>query len=306
MLTVCLFPPDFIKYILMRPYITLMRPAHYVKNLLIFVPAVFAGAVFDHEIFIKCFFGFAAFCFVSSAVYIINDIFDAGSDRRHALKAARPIASGAIKVKNALFLAAVLLLFGVGASTFAAPGPMPMLILAAYLVLNILYSARLKNVPVLDLLILAAGFVLRVVYGGLISAAGVSDWLYLVIIMFAFFIGLGKRRAEIIGGAREARGVLKYYSESFLEKNMYACMTLTIVFYAMWCLDHTTVAAGKTVFNLIFTVPLVLVIFMRYLMRLESSAQGDPVEIVLKDKPLLLLILLYAGLIVSIFIPCAL
>ena len=102
-----------------------MRPAHYIKNLLIFVPAVFAGAIFNHEIFVRCFFGFAAFCFFSSAVYIINDIFDAESDRRHALKAARPVASGAVKVKNALFLAAVLLLLGAGANALAAQGPAP-------------------------------------------------------------------------------------------------------------------------------------------------------------------------------------
>jgi 4-hydroxybenzoate polyprenyltransferase len=283
-----------------------MRPTHYIKNLIIFVPAVFAGAVFNHEIFAKVFWGFTAFCFISSAVYIINDIFDADIDRRHEVKAKRPVANGAVKAKNALFLTVALLVFGVAASALAAPGPASLLILVSYLVLNILYSAYLKNVPVLDLVILASGFVLRVVYGGLIAGAAISDWLYLVIIMFSFFIGLGKRRAEILSGAQEARGVLKYYTKEFLGSNMYACMTLSVVFYAMWCLDHTTVAAKKAVLNLIFTVPLVLVIFMCYSMRLESAACGDPVDIVLKDKPLLLLILLYAGFILFIFFPRAL
>ncbi len=271
----------------------LMRIPHYLKNGLIFLPAVFAGEFFHLPVLHACLLGFISFSLLSSAVYIINDIRDIESDRMHDVKKNRPLASGAVSITQAVLLAGILFLFSiifhdiaVGVDIYSG------FLLFAYLGLNILYSWGFKNIPLVDVVLLVSGFLLRILYGGAITWLDVSSWMYLTVIAMSFYLSLGKRRNEIKKQGNNARKVLAYYTSSFLEKNMYMCLAVTIVFYSLWCVDQSTIAA-RLGGNLLWTVPLVMLICMKYSMNIEGDSFGDPVDIVIHDKALLSLIGFY-------------
>ncbi|MBO4212788.1 MAG: prenyltransferase, partial [Clostridia bacterium] len=156
-----------------------------------------------------------------------------------------------------------------------------------YLLINICYSAGLKNVPLLDVAILSAGFLMRVMFGAAVTGIIISNWLYLTIIAISFYFGLGKRRNELLKQkGDETRKVLQFYSANFLDKNMYVCLALGIVFYSLWCVDSVTV---EKLGNIIWTIPCILLIFMKYSLTIERDSDGDPVEVLLHDKILLIM-----------------
>ena len=166
--------------------------------------------------------------------------------------------------------------------------------LAVYLGMNVAYSLGLKNVPLVDIAILAAGFLIRILYGACLTQIVISNWLYLTVMAMALYFALGKRRNELKRLGGETRAVLKAYPVSFLDKNMSMCLTLANVFYALWSMDANTQQAYHSDF-VIFTVPIVLLITLRYSMNVEGDSDGDPVEVLLHDKTLLLLCLVYAA-----------
>lgn len=241
-----------------------------------------------------CLWGVAVFSLFSSSIYIFNDIRDAESDRKHPVKCKRPIASGEVKTSTAAamaagaFAAAVLCMI-FGGLTHAYEIMLP----CVYILLNVLYSVGLKNKPLADIVILVSGFLIRVIYGGLIVNVEVSGWLYLTVMSAAFFFALGKRRNEI-GVNDGTRDVLKYYSREFLDKNMYVFLALLNTFYALWCLD----SVNKD--RLIWTVPIVLIICLKYSMDIEGDSDGDPVEVLFHDKALLILCAVYAAVLLAI------
>jgi 4-hydroxybenzoate polyprenyltransferase len=285
-----------------QPYIRLMRPHHYIKNLFIFLPLFFSGRMTERAFALRTLPGFLAFCLVSSMVYIYNDIMDIESDRKHSVKCGRPLASGAAKEKYARILAGVLLCVSIALQAAAGrAGPLSWLYLTAYLLINIAYSRRLKHVAVLDVAILAAGFLLRLAYGAALTGIAVSGWLFLTVTAMSFYMGLGKRRGELIR-QKEIRQVLISYNQGFLEKSMKMCLTLTVAFYALWAAENGRPAAGGfRSGGLLWTVPLVLLICLKYSLDLEGDSDGDPVEVVLHDKILCALALLLA-LIVSLLL----
>ncbi|MDF2865563.1 MAG: prenyltransferase [Clostridia bacterium] len=279
----------------MKEYIKLMRPKHYLKNLLVFLPIVFSGNLFNIHVLTKVCVAFAVFCLISSIVYIVNDVKDVESDKKHETKKNRPIASGKVSPISALILAVVL--FFVSVSLNFAIFDMKInfwanSILAIYLLLNIFYSFGLKNKPIIDIVILVSGFLLRVLYGSVVVGVEVSNWLYLTVIAGSFYLGLGKRRNEIKKQGSNARAVLKYYTHDFLDKNMYVCLALSIVFYSLWCVDVNTISRIGNNY-LIWSVPVVMVIFMKYSLNIENDSYGDPVDVVFSDKALLSLIASY-------------
>ncbi len=228
---------------------------------------------------------------VSSVIYIINDIRDVEKDRNHPTKCKRPIAAGAVSVKSAFGLAIILMLIAIACNCLIFHVTSTLL-LVLYLVLNLAYSFGLKNVPIVDVTILVAGFLIRILYGALVTDITISNWLYLTVIVLAFYLSLGKRRNELkqIGNG-ETRQVLKAYPVAFLDKSMGMCLTLTNAFYALWSMDEKTVQFYNK--HLIFTVPIVLLITMKYSLDIEGESDGDPVEVLLHDKVLLTLCVLY-------------
>lgn len=275
-----------------KNYFKLARIKHWLKNVLIFIPLVFGMQICDINKLRITLIGTLSFCFISSAVYIFNDIKDVENDRKHEIKKNRPIASGAVTVQEAIILMIILVLSSLLINLLVIKNIYCVLILVIYLLLNIGYSCGLKNVPILDVVILVSGFVLKVVYGANVTATELSKWLYLTIMSGSFFMGFGKRRNEILKQGNETRKVLKFYTKEYLDKFMYVCLILTIVFYALWSIDATTISRLETDY-LAYTVPIVLVIFMKYCLNIEGESYGDPVDILTSDKILMGLVFLF-------------
>lgn len=280
----------------MKDYIKLARPHHWSKNALVLLPLLCSGQFMEWPRLRAGLWGFFAFSLLASAIYVINDIRDRERDRLNTTKCNRPIASGRIQIPQAIVYCIGLLILAV-VSGYMASGTdwRCWATLLCYFILNLGYSFGLKNVPLVDIAILVSGFLLRMVYGGLVTDIVLSKWLCLTIISISFFMGLGKRRGELIGQA-STRSVLKFYSESFLDKNLYMCVALAVMFYSLWTVDELTVARVGSE-NLVWTVPLVILICLKYSMNVEGDSDGDPVEVLLHDKILLLLIGLLAVLI---------
>lgn len=287
--------------------VKLMRPKHYIKNFLILVSITFDRNLFNPAVLGQVMLGFAAFCLLTSAVYVVNDIRDVESDRQHEVKRNRPIASGAVPIPAAWALAVGLLAAAL-AIQLAAFGNREgsLLLMAAYFAANLGYSLGLKHVPFLDIVLLVLGFVLRVLYGAAIVGSVTSAWVYLTVFALSFYLGLGKRRNELkktrdSGGS--TRKVLQYYSYEFLDKFMYLCLTLAVTFYALWSADGEITAKYGTD-KLIWTVPLVIIILMKYSADIESDSFGDPVDVVMHDKVLLgLSALLGLAVVALIYLP---
>ncbi len=265
-----------------------MRIKHYLKNGLIFLPLIFNSQLFEIKPLLMTFYGFISFCLISSAVYVINDIKDVEKDRMHKIKKNRPIASGAISIKEAILLFIVLTISSLCINIFIIKEFSSILLISLYLILNIMYSLGLKNIPIIDVVILVSGFVIRVIYGASISSIEISKWLYLTVMSGSFFMGFGKRRNEIIKQGNDSRAVLKYYTKDYLDKFMYACLVLTLMFYSLWSVDTSTTA--KFGENMIYTIPLVMIIFMKYCLDIEGNSYGDPVDVITSDKILMCMV----------------
>ena len=274
----------------MKDHIRLLRPKHYLKNVLVLLPLFFSGRFFERALLGAAVAGFAAFCLLSSFIYIINDVRDVESDRRHPTKCRRPIASGAVSVHAALTLAAALAAAVTAIDVLARFPAGGWGCMAVYLLVNLGYSFGLKNVPILDIALLVSGFLLRVLFGATVTGIGISSWLYLTVVSASFYLALGKRRGELRRQSDTSRKVLRYYNNAFLDKNMNICLTLAIVFYSLWSADAMN--AGT---HLIWTVPLVICLCLKYSLTVEGDSDGDPVEVIFQDKVLLVLIAVFAA-----------
>jgi 4-hydroxybenzoate polyprenyltransferase len=283
-----------------KDYARLLRFHHYIKNVLLFVPLFFSLGFFNKRALAISMLGFVIFSALSSLVYVFNDIQDIEKDRLHPVKCLRPLASGKIPLAHArvtlgvlatmlLALVSLLLVLENRQTTWLGVG-----LLAVYMTLNIGYSYGLKNIPLVDISILASGYVIRVLFGALIIGSAISVWLYLMIIVGAYYLGLGKRRNEITGMGKggETRIVMRFYSHDFLDKNMYMCQALCVVFYALWSIDTATVQRLNTG-AFVYTIPLFLIILLKYSLNIETASDGDPTSIILHDKLLLILCAAY-------------
>jgi len=284
----------------MKKYLKLMRVHHYIKNILIFLPIIFSGQLLDKALLTNTCLGFITFSFLSSVIYILNDIRDVENDRQHSTKCKRPIASREVSVFSAWTLAVFLLVLSICLNYIVSGmNILSWVFIGLYFSLNLAYSLGLKNVPIVDIAILVSGFLLRVLYGSAITGIEISKWLYLTIIAMSFYLGLGKRRNELLKQKGNSRKVLKYYNQGFLDKNMYMCLALTIAFYSLWSVDPITIERVSNT-DLVWTVPFVILICMKYSLNIEGNSDGDPVEVVLKDKALLAMLAIYGVITVGI------
>ena len=268
----------------MKNILKLLRVKHWIKNGLIFLPVVFNRSLEIND-WLCGIMGMIAFSLTASAVYIINDIRDVEKDRLHDIKKNRPIASGEVSISLAQVICVMLVVISNCLNLILAQDKLWSEIwIIIYLMLNILYSFGLKDKTIVDVVILASGFVIRVLYGGAIVAIEVSPMLILTVLMFSLYMGLGKRRNEKRKIKNDTREVLKYYTDAFLDKNMYMCLTLGIVFYSIWSLALE---------NMIYTVCFVVIICMRYNLIIERESLGDPVDVLLSDKVLIALVIMF-------------
>ena len=276
----------------MKKYVRMLRVKHWLKNVLIFAPLFFGGALFDYNMILKSVYAFFTFGLAASAVYIINDINDVEKDRKHPTKCRRPIASGEVPINEAKVFCIIMFLLVVVMSLVAVftniYSCVAVIWLVAYIVINLLYSKWGKNVPVVDVVLLAAGFLIRLYYGAQVVEINISAWLYLTVLAGAFYLGMGKRRNELKNTSDgETRAVLKKYNYDFLDKNMYVCIAFAELTYALWAMQ-----SGHS--GLMYTVPVVMIIFMKYSLNIEADeSEGNPMDVLLEDKLLLVCVLLY-------------
>ena len=277
----------------MKNYIKLARVHHYIKNIFIFLPMFFSMNLFNFSMLASCVMGFVAFSLLTSVIYVINDMVDIEKDKLHPKKKERPLASGKIKFKNAIIFAVVLFVASASFCILSCKGNLmcgffPLV----YFALNIFYCFGGKNIPIVDIAILASGFLLRLLYGSFLTGVEISSWLYLTVLAISFYLGLGKRRNEIKLG-KETRKVLKFYTYEFLDKMMYMFMAMGIMFYSLWCVADATVLRFSN--HMIWTVPLVMLICMRYSLSVEGDSLGDPVDVILGDNILMSLCGIYGA-----------
>ena len=280
----------------MKKYFELIRVKHWIKNILIFIPMISAKIINADNVYLTI-LGFLSFSFASSFIYIINDIKDIEKDKLHPRKKYRPLPSGKITKKTAIVIASLFLILSIVLNSIINNNILnaSFYIMLSYIIINILYSYGLKNIAIVDIILLASGFVLRVYYGASLLNITVSNWLFLTILSASLFLGLGKRKKEIINN-NNSRKVLKEYNEEFLDKFQYVCISLMLVFYSLWTIE-------QEVKYLVFTIPLIIVIFMKYSLIIEKNNEGDPTTILYSDKFLMILCFIYGITMLFLLLP---
>jgi 4-hydroxybenzoate polyprenyltransferase len=272
-----------------------LRPSQWTKNLLVFAGLLFGMRLFVPSAVVRALAAFVIFCALSGVVYLLNDILDRDSDRRHPLKAKRPIASGALSVPAATAAAVVIGALALVAS-LALGWPFA-LVAAAYLVLQALYSSSLKHVVIIDVLTLSLGFVLRAVAGAVAVNVEFSHWLLVCTILLALFIALNKRRHEITLLADDAathRPILGEYSEYLLDQMIAVVTASTLISYVFYTISPETQEKFGTQW-LGLTIPFPLYGIFRYLYLVHRrEGGGSPSELLLADRPLLVCVALWA------------
>ncbi|MES2943213.1 MAG: decaprenyl-phosphate phosphoribosyltransferase [Pseudomonadota bacterium] len=258
--------------------IRLMRPHQWLKNAFVFAGLLFSQSWRDGPILEKVLLAFAAFCCVSSMVYIINDWHDRASDALHPKKRHRPLASGAVSSPLGLGLAALLLAAGVA---LASANRVLLLLLAFYALLNLAYSFRLKQVPVVDVSIIAAGFMLRLLAGTVAVGIPPSRWLLLTGIFVALFLGFSKRKAETFHDESSQRAVLAHYPPALLDTFMAVTMTATLTTYSLFATSpEAQLQHGE---RLLYTVPVVIFAMLRYTYQVHRGHGEDVARDIVRD-----------------------
>jgi len=266
--------------------VTILRPTQWLKNLILFFPPFLGGELLGAGVLTRGVAPVVSFCLASSSTYILNDIIDRESDRNHPRKSRRPIPSGGVSIP----MATVLCLLCLAAALVLAYriSPVFLSILVAYLLVSILYSSYLKNLPIVDLFCISAGFLFRLQAGGEAYRVEVSEWLFLSVFLLSIFLSTGKRLFEknALGDAAVThRRSLESYPRGFLDGIMYMTGGAVLVTYTLYVIEHHV---------LIYTVPLCCFGLLRYILRVKSGLGGDPTESLLKDGPLLVIGVLWA------------
>ncbi|MEW6366015.1 MAG: decaprenyl-phosphate phosphoribosyltransferase [Acidobacteriota bacterium] len=274
---------------MMKDLLLSLRPQQWIKNTFIFAALVFAKKLGEpHQILLSC-LAFCCFCALSSAVYLINDVRDAEADRQHPIKRNRPIAAGRMRPGVAVLMA--LVLAGAGLFGCAMINGLLLSMAGAYLGLNILYTLWLKRVAVLDVMSIAVGFVLRAAAGGAAIQVEISSWLIICTFFLALFLGLAKRRHELVlleDNSARHRANLAEYSPYLLDQMIGIVTTGTLVCYILYTLSEE-VQKKLQVKNLYLTIPFVLYGIYRYLYLIHKrEGGGNPSSTLVSDRPLLL------------------
>lgn len=270
----------------LRGLLILMRPRQWVKNIFVFAPLLFSSEFLNSDEIGRSLSAFLFFCLASSATYIVNDMCDVESDRRHPKKSkSRPIAAGYVSMRIALALLSTLygaLIWG----WFISPNVM--LVISVYLVLNLAYTFVLKHQPVIDIFTIATGFVLRVFAGGMAISINISSWMAVTTLCLALYLAALKRRQELSQSGNRGRKVLNKYSISLVDRYAEMSATGALMFYSMFVMSSNP--------QLVITIPLVLFGLFRYWYVVDALDLGEsPTDTLLADWQLLLAVVLWVA-----------
>jgi decaprenyl-phosphate phosphoribosyltransferase len=262
-----------------------MRPRQWVKNVLVATAPLAAGQLFAGSVLAEVGLTFVAFCLASATVYLVNDVRDVEEDRLHPRKRFRPIAAGELSPSAAIALAVVTGALGLTLGFLVA---LPLgITLVVYLALQILYSAFLKHLPVVDLAMVASGFLLRAIAGGVATGILLSQWFLLVAAFGSFFMVAGKRYSEMkaIGGEAGTRRSLTRYSESYLRFAWMLSAVMVLISYSLWAFENPGEGAWGVPWTAISIAPFTLGL-LQYALEVDAGNAGEPEDVVLHDHVL--------------------
>ncbi len=283
--------------LIIKETIRLMRIRQYIKNSFVLIGVVFAHQ-WDSDSLIHAGLAFLAFCAISSAAYMLNDIFDVEADRQHPVKKTRPIAKGTIKPKSALILSVVLAGFALFIASLV--NPLIVFFVFTYACLNVAYSWRLKHIAILDVFVISAGFMLRLLSGTAGLGIPPSSWLLLCSLMLTLFLGFTKRRAELLTLANlgqnnraQTRRVLDQYTSNAIEQFIAISAACTILSYSLYSVSPQTIEKHGSPY-LIYTVPFVIYGIYRYILILHFKEKGhNAVDDLYTDPHLIVTVILW-------------
>jgi len=280
-----------------------MRPKQWVKNLFVIAALIFARRFIYFDDVIKSIFALLSFIAASSFIYIINDIVDLQNDRSHPVKSKRPLASGKIKIKYAIFFSFILLFLSVLFPFIPLLFNMDInyvffVVLFLYIIFTLAYTFYFKNFVIIDVLIIASGFVLRAIGGAVIISVPISSWFLITAMLLSLFLALVKRRQEIIYSNGEFnRNVLEHYSKELLDQLVGIVCAATIVTYSLYTMERSN--------EFLMPLSIVFVIYgiFRYLYLMHRQGEGEiPEKIIFTDIPFLINLALYATFIFVIIL----
>lgn len=269
----------------LKNYLKLIRPKHYVKNLFIFAPLFFAAQLTQIEALIPAIISFVAFSITASSVYVFNDFKDVKNDQNHPEKKYRPLASGAIGKKQALFLMLILLI--VGFALISRVSIEATLIFAGYVAMNIAYSVRLKQIALIDVTIIAIGFVLRLFIGAEVAGIHLTPWIVVITFLLALFMALAKRRDDVLiflETGKKMRKVVDGYNLQLLDISMGIMASVVIVAYVIYTTSTELITRLGSEYVYLTSLFVILGV-MRYLkITFVDQNSNSPVKILLNDR----------------------
>jgi len=274
-----------------------MRPKQWTKNLLFVFPGIiFDGKLFEVEPLFRVFLSFVLLSMISGSVYIINDLADIESDRRHPRKKNRPIPSGQLPIPMARIAAVIIPLIALAAALLLSR-PLAFILLA-YLIMQIMYSLWLKHIVIIDVMTVTAGFVMRVAAGVVVVPVDrFSPWLYACAGLLALFLIIGKRRQELVtlgDKAVDVRPIFKDYNLPLIDEMLRVVTTSTLITYILYTVEAPSPLLADTNTALL-TVPFVMYGLFRYLYLIHVQGEGSaPDEVLLQDRPLQIALALFA------------
>ena len=278
-----------------RHIIKVARPTHWIKNIFVFLPVFFGGALLNTTEVVAAALTFMSFSLAASAIYCLNDIIDVDADRAHPVKCKRPIASGAITIPQAYGMMTVSLLISIVLMFLLPEGhAKSILVITAYFVINVAYCLRLKEYAIIDVCIIASGFVLRILAGGYATGVHLSKWIVLMTFLLTLFLAFAKRRDDVLRmntTGRAPRKNTSRYNLTFINQAITITGSVMVVCYVMYTVSPEIIAQFATD-KLYLTSILVILAILRYLqISIVDEKSGDPVKVALSDRATQLILL---------------
>ncbi len=270
-----------------RHIIKVARPTHWIKNIFVFLPVFFGGALLNTTEVVAAALTFMSFSLAASAIYCLNDIIDVDADRAHPVKCKRPIASGAITIPQAYGMMTVSLLISIVLMFLLPEGhAKSILVIIAYFVINVAYCLRLKEYAIIDVCIIASGFVLRILAGGYATGVHLSKWIVLMTFLLTLFLAFAKRKDDYRiyeqTGTMPRKSIAGYNSQ-FIDLSVTIVGTITMVCYIIYTMSDSVVSHFGSSYVYLTNV-WVLAGLLRYLQNmLVYQRSGSPTKVLVKD-----------------------
>ena len=273
---------------MIKDILRLIRPKQWIKNMFVFIPMFFAGELFDLHSLYLCAVTFLAYSLMASSIYCYNDIVDADADRRHPVKCHRPVASGAVSVRLAYTLMALMTVLSVAVVLLLPPEVMAnvLAVVLFYYLLNLSYCSKLKQYAIVDVCIVAFGFVLRILAGGFACEVTPSNWLVIMTFLLTLFMSFAKRRDDVLRmnetGEPPRKNTVRY-NLTFINQAITITASVTLVCYIMYTVSPEVTERFDTPY-LYLTFVFVLLGLLRYIqIAVVDKKSGDPTKVILHD-----------------------